>query len=385
MKRDWPRVVVATTEFAPFRGGLATYAEVLARGLASRGIDVEVIAPAYPEAAVMPDLSITRIPLAASRTWLGRRWLMARALFHATIPGPATVVVATTYLYAQAAVLLELLFPNRFRLIVTVCGPELIGFGAWSPRDWFRRWVLRMIGRRAQGVICISRYTLGLARAAGLPEHKCPVVYVGVDANAFRRVDGGTWRRGVLQGGPGPVLLTVGRLERRKGHDTAIRAVADLRRDYPGLRYVIIGVGPEEPRLRALSTSLGIEEHVVWYGRAAPDHLRQAYSACDVFFFPTRQEGQNIEAQGLVIIEAGLCEAPVAVGAHGGAVEIVTHEKTGLLFEPSDPVAAAAAVRRLLMDAEWARGLGRAASREWRMQFSIDAMVEHTLEVFSDD
>ena len=105
------------------------------------------------------------------------------------------MVIATTYLFAQVAALLALVFPGRFRLIVTVCGPELIGFGRWSPRDWWRRAVTRILGRCAHGIICISEYARGLAVGAGLPSHKCHVVFVGVSLETFRPADGSAWRQ----------------------------------------------------------------------------------------------------------------------------------------------------------------------------------------------
>ncbi|TMB98522.1 MAG: glycosyltransferase family 4 protein [Chloroflexi bacterium] len=383
------QVVVATTEFAPFRGGLASYSELLARGLATRGVGVEVLAPQYPDApnadAIGP-VPVRRFSLRSARFFLRRRWILTLALWRATRSRTERpVVIATTYLFAQVAALLTLGFPRRFRLIVTVCGPELIGFGLWSPRDWWRRAVMQLLGWRASAIICISQYTRGLALRAGLPPCKCHVVFVGVSLETFRRGDGSAWRRRALGTAEGPLLLTVGRLERRKGHDVALQAVAMLREEFPGLRYVIIGVGPEEGRLRDLARGLRIEEHVLWYGRAEQAELRQAYSAADVFLFPTRQEGRSVEAQGLVIIEAGLCGAAVAVGRHGGAVEIVTHERTGLLFDPEDAAAAATAVGRLLRDPALRRRLGQSAETEWRSRFGVDTMVAETIRVFRSD
>ena len=384
-------VVVATTEFAPFRGGLASYSELLARGLAAQGVEVLVLAPRYrdgPNPDAIGPSPVQRFALKPAGSFLSRRWILARALWRATRPraaGERPVVIATTYLFAQVAALLTLWSPRRFRLIVTVCGPELIGFGPWSPREWWRRGVLRLLGRRAHGIICISQYTKALAVQAGVPSGRCHVVFVGVSPEAFYRDDGTSWRRRVLGRAEGPLLLTVGRLERRKGHDTALRAVATLRQEFSGLRYVIIGVGPEEGRLRDLARELHLEELVVWYGRADQAELRQAYSAADLFFFPTRQEGRNVEAQGIVIIEAGLCGAAVAVGRHGGATEIVEHERTGLLFDPEDAAAAAAAVRRLLLDPALRQTLGRSAATEWRSRFGVDTMVADTIKVITSD
>jgi len=79
-----------------------------------------------------------------------------------------------------------------------------------------------------------------------------------------------------------------------------------------------------------------------------------------------------------VVIEAGLCGAPVVVGRHGGVVEIVTHELTGLLIDPRSPEEAAKAVDRLLSDRSFRDRMVAAAQEEWSRRFSVGAMVRGT-------
>jgi len=373
--------VVATTEFSPFRGGLASYSESIALGLRAAGYVVRVLAPSYDgsSGASSVEEMVGRFALPPRTRPLGRRWRLARALVEATQDSQDVVVLATTYLFAQVCALVLVLRPRSFRLVVTVCGPELIRHSLWSPREWWRRLIWTLLNRLSDRIICISQFSRRLARSAGIPDEKIRVVYVGVDTDYFKPApDADAWRTSVLAGSRGPLLLTTGRLDRRKGHDVALEAVDLLRAQYPDLRYAIIGHGEEEATLRSKVQRLGLESQVIFLGRVSRDDLRRAYSAADVFLLPTRQEGNWVEAQGLVVIEAGLCGVPVVVGRHGGVLEIVTDERTGLLIDPRSPREAAQAVGRLLGDSSLRERLVAAAKREWSSRFAISEMVRGT-------
>lgn len=244
--------------------------------------------------------------------------------------------------------------------------------------------MIGLVGKLSHRIICISEFSHGLAIDAGISRDKLRVVYVGVDTHYFRRtVTAVRWRKKTV-GDNDPLVLTTGRLDRRKGHDVAIQAIAILRERYPDIRYLIAGTGEEDERLRAIVKSFGLQAHVVFGGRLSREDLRSAYSAADIFLFPTRQEGNWVEAQGLVVIEAGLCGLPVVAGRHGGVLEIVSHERTGLLIDPYDAAAAAAAVTRLLEDDQLRNRIVSSASEEWSQRFSIDAMVQGTLRAVAN-
>jgi phosphatidyl-myo-inositol dimannoside synthase len=382
-------VVVATTEFSPFRGGLASYSESIAAGLGAAGHMVQVLAPAYSrtiggDSAV--EHIVKRFLFLPRRAPLRRRWSLARAVMNATGGSKDVVVLATTYLSAQVCALVLAVQPRRFRLVTTVCGPELIGYPIWSPREWWRRVIWALLKRSSHRVICISEFSRRLALEAGIRDEKLRVIYVGVDVDYFKPApDADAWRQKTLGHSKGPLVLTTGRLDRRKGHDIALEAIDLLRKKYPELLYVIVGNGEEEQRLRAIVRRLGLDPHVMFAGRVSRDDLRRAYSAADVFLLPTRQEGNWVEAQGLVVIEAGLCGAPAVVGRHGGVLEIVTHERTGLLVDPRSPKEAAEAIDRLLTNPSLKKQLVATAREEWSSRFSVAAMVRSTETVIWDE
>lgn len=151
-------------------------------------------------------------------------------------------------------------------------------------------------------------------------------------------------------------LLYVGRIDPRKGIDTAIAALAEL----PGASLRVIGWGDreEEARLRGLAEGLPVE----FAGRVAREDLPAEYSAADATVFPVTW----FEPWGLVPLESMAVGRPVLATGTGGSGDYLRDEDNALLFAPGDAGALAAAVRRLAEDAGLrerlrARGLRTAA------------------------
>jgi glycosyltransferase involved in cell wall biosynthesis len=150
---------------------------------------------------------------------------------------------------------------------------------------------------------------------------------------------------------PGPVtswrwrLLYVGRIDRRKGIDTAVEAVARL----PGeARLTVVGEGEaaELEALREEARAAGVAGRVEFAGARPREELPALYAAHDAILFPVRWD----EPWGLVPLEAMGIGRPVVATGQGGSAEYLRHEENALLFEAGDPDALAAAVTRLARD-----------------------------------
>jgi phosphatidylinositol alpha-1,6-mannosyltransferase len=162
----------------------------------------------------------------------------------------------------------------------------------------------------------------------------------------------------------GPVVLSVGRLVPRKGFDAAINSLAALRRDFPQVRYVVIGDGPERQRLADLAHERGVGEQVLLLGRADDAMKWAAYECCDLFVMPNRSlDGTDWEGFGIVFAEAARAGRAVVAGRNGGVADAVIDGETGLLVDADDPAALAAAIRRLLEHPEERRRMGAAAAQ----------------------
>jgi phosphatidylinositol alpha-1,6-mannosyltransferase len=236
--------------------------------------------------------------------------------------------------------------------------------------------VMRRVHRGASALIANSANTRRLLESCGVPGAKIHIVYPGVDAERFTPGVDGRELRARLAPGADVMLLSVGRLQRRKGHDTAISAVASLKAQYPRLRYVIVGDGEERARLEGLVRSLGVDGQVVFAGEVSVDDLPRYYAASDIFLLPNRIEQGDIEGFGIVFLEAAATGRPAIGGNSGGVPEAVADGQTGLLVSGTDVEELAATIRRLAGDAVLRERLGRAGRERVLRSFTWISTAE---------
>ena len=233
-------------------------------------------------------------------------------------------------------------------------------------------WVMTRVYGAAEAVIANSVSTQSLLLCLGLPKERVPVVYPGVDPDRFHPgVDGRDLREALLRGGD-TLLLSVGRLQRRKGHDLVIDAMAALRDVTRGLRYVIVGEGEERGRLERMVSERRLTDLVTFAGAVAEETLPAYFAASDVFVMPNRREGADIEGFGIVFLEAAASGKPTIAGNSGGAPEAIEHERTGLLVGGTDARELADVIARLVRDPANREKLGRAGRARVLHAFTWD-------------
>lgn len=178
------------------------------------------------------------------------------------------------------------------------------------------------------------------------------------------------------------VLLTVARLFPRKGHDVVMKAVAKLRGEFPELRYLIVGTGPEQTRLRNLAKDLGITNVTTIVGHVTEERLPDFYNLCDIFIMPNRREADgDVEGFGIVFLEASASGKPVIGGRSGGTVDAVQHGESGFLVNPEDVDEVAATIRKLLANDELRAEMGAAGLRWARGEFSWETRAQALRQV----
>lgn len=216
-------------------------------------------------------------------------------------------------------------------------------------------------------VIANSRYTASLVEQAGVDRHRIEIVYPGCDVHRFEPADVDAATRRALLGERwnDRVILTVGNLVERKGHDIAMMAMKRVITRVPDACYVIAGDGPHRPTLQKLAGELGIADRVVFAGRVADEQLPLYYRLCDVFLMPSRArvELDDVEGFGIVFLEAGACGKPSIGGRSGGVEDAIADNRTGLLVEPGDPDQVASALESLLLNPDFAKKLGDQARK----------------------
>jgi glycosyltransferase involved in cell wall biosynthesis len=181
-----------------------------------------------------------------------------------------------------------------------------------------------------------------------------------------------------------PLLLSVGRLREKKGFSTLIDACAQLHRAGIELRCRIIGYGPEQASLRAQIERLGLQDIVELPGKLPHEAVIGQYSQATLFALPCRIDSDG-DRDGIpnVLLEALAMQLPVVSTRISGIPEVIEAGISGLLIEPEDPAALAAAIRTILNDAALAMRLGKAGRLKVAQRFSNDNNLKQLRQLLS--
>jgi len=246
-------------------------------------------------------------------------------------------------------------------------------------------WMAHRVLAGASRLIVNSHNTAHVLRAEwNVAEDRISVLHPGVDAGRFAPAPRCALARQRLGWENRRVILTVGRLQRRKGQDMLIRALTTIREQIPDVLYVIVGDGEERGTLHQLVEDLGLHSHVQFRGEPTDDELIECYQQCDVFVLPNREVSGDFEGFGMVLIEAQACGKPVIAGASGGTAETMRLGETGLVVNCAGPDLVADKVAQLLQDDLLRTQMGLAA-RQWVLKhFDWPQLVAQAASTFQE-
>ncbi len=270
--------------------------------------------------------------------------------------------------------------------LVYVNGGDLLRERRKSERSAVKRMSARSIMGNAAGIVATSKWVAQLATDVMIEVgvEKLPPVAaldLGTDPVHFNPSrDTGALRRrwGV---GDAPIMLTVARLVPHKGQDMGIRALAMLAHDFPQLRYIMVGEGHDEQRLRALARELGVADKIGFVGAMRDDELPEAYATSTIYLGASRVDRDiNVEGFGISFLEAGASGIPSVAGDSGGVRSAVRDGETGIVVPPTDVDAIADAIRALLVNSERRKQMGRAARHAVETHYNWDRVARDTRE-----
>ena len=321
------KIHVWVPEYASATGGIQTFSRFVV--LALRDIyptaDIAVFSKndtSFPEEG--KDGSTTFVPLG----WWGpkaRTVAFAAEIFRQGVLHRPDLIVTTHVNFSPVAHSLRRLF----RIPYLAVGH---GIDVWEIKSR----PLRAALRTADCLVAVSEFTRSrMSTVLGLPPERIRIIPDTFDPEAFEPSPKPRFllkRFGLRM--DQPVILTIARLasaERYKGYDQVLSAIPAIRRQFPDVRYILGGRGPDRGRVESLIAELDVAENVILAGYVAEHELCEFYNLCDVFAMPSKGEGF-----GIVFLEAMACGKPVIAGNKDGSVDAVLSGRIGALIDPDD-------------------------------------------------
>lgn len=264
-------------------------------------------------------------------------------------------------------------------VVIYAHGEELTGWGKGSKYK-----TMRFVLRHADKLIANSNFTRDTLVGMGVTPSRIVIIHPGVDTERFRPGLPCQDLRDRLDLRPGTrLLLSVGRLQRRKGFDRVIESMPRLLQDGYDLHYAIVGIGDDRGYLEELAGKLGVQSRVSLLGHVPIDDLPRWYNASDLFVMVNREIDGDTEGFGMVFLEAAACARPCIAGIAGGTGSAVIENETGFRVDGRDPEQIAAAIARLLGDRALSLRVGSRAEKRVREELTWKHVAERTERVWA--
>ena len=375
------KILFLTLEYPPQNGGVASYYFGVVSELKRRGHEVEVVRGG--------DLL----------GWLWPRWMKGYFTVRKLIKKEKTDFLFVGHVLPLGTV--AYLLRRRVPYVVFTHGMDVL----IAQKSWRKRWLLKKILAHAKLVVANSEFTKQqIDKLESIVVYPCPSIVVDAkheEVEVLRRKLGLSGKK---------VLLTLGRVVERKGHDMVLHALPEILEHVPNAVYVVAGDGPDLERLQKMvaespppqsspiegegqygdSTPLvggarggGLQSYVRFVGTVSDEDRARYFSLCDLLVMPSRQIGPDVEGFGIVYLEAALFEKPSIGGRSGGVPEAILDGKTGALVDPADAGALARVAVQLLRDDGLRDELGKNARARVLQEFTWEKQVEKLVTKFS--
>jgi phosphatidyl-myo-inositol dimannoside synthase len=384
-----PRTLVLTERYLPEIGGsFVWFANVYRRYPPG---SVCILTRSYPGAegvdANFPGIETIRLKL-ERYSWLRPESLMvllklvSRGLW--TIRRHAVEIVHAGKLLPEGFVARLLWKATGVPYVVYAHGEEIALLG--DNPEYARHYpTLRAVYRDAAAVIANSDFTTERLTHFGANPSKIVRISPGVDCSLFSPAEKDPVLVERLGLADKLVLLTVGRLQRRKGHDNVLRALRQVLQQVPNLVYLIVSDGEERLALEQLAKELNVDQAVRFVGEVPGPDLSRYYNTCDIFILANRTlSNGEFEGFGIVFLEASACGKPVIAGNSGGTADPVRHGWNGLRVDASQPMEIAEAIVGLAKDPARRAVMGSLGRELAESEYEWEQVTERILALSRD-
>lgn len=226
-----------------------------------------------------------------------------------------------------------------------------------------------IVSKGINKIINMSNYSKNVYTSNGIPSEVCITVYDGVDIDKFK--PSASENKEVTIG-------LVGRLERWKGQHVLIEAAELVLKQYPEVKFQLIGDGIYEPELRKMVDEKKLRDNVEFTGGVS--NVQNYINNCSIIVHASIEP----EPFGMVVIEAMALAKPVIATNFGGPLEIIDNEKNGYLIPPSNPKVLAALIIKLIENFELRQQIGQNARKKVISKFEVKKYTRQVEEIYNE-
>ena len=369
------KILIATGIFPPDIGGPATYSKLLLEELPPEGFQVKVL----------PFSTVRHLPsFVRHLVYLFKVLEVGRSqdIIYAQDPVSVGFPVALANIFLGKKFILKVVgdfaweqASARGEISESLDDFNVRG-GRYSYRTKIHRLIQKFVLRAADRVIVPSNYLKKMiGRYLSSAQDKIKIIYNTFDVEEI------TETKEELRlkfGWAGPVVLTAGRLVPWKGIDLLVKILPKLLKDWPSLRLIVVGTGPEEKNLKNIADELRVSGQILFTGALEHDSLVKMIKAADVFALNTNYEGLSH-----VLLESMAIGTPIITTPVGGNVELIKNGETGCLASFNNLLEWQQQIARMIADRSFAEGLASRASYFVGENFGQKKMIAELIKELS--
>jgi len=377
------KIVIFTEDLPPCLGGIAQWANGVARSLVTQGHTVTIYMRKDPlkNSSLHNDESYDLIPM---QDW---KWNQLRSIYIAyytilALLNKPQLLIATAWNIGAFSALISKKFSCKTMIIYH-------GLEVTKNLSAKRRLKLRHCLERADYNIAVSQFTAESIKARFKSIDAIKVIHNGIDTNRFYPGEKPNSLIEKWKLKDKIILMTLARVIERKGHQAVIKVLPHLLESMGNIVYLIAGGFDLNYRkkLEQIVSTNNLAASVIFTGFIPDSEILDYYNLCDVYIMLSRdsQSKGDTEGFGITFLEANACEKPVIGSNIHGIPDAIEHNKSGFLINPDDSKALIEIVEKLLTEPTYAKQIGQQGLERIKAGFTWDHVADKLIELVEDE
>ncbi len=335
------KMLMLSKFFAPQIGGISTYFFKLAIHFHSQDLNIKVLTPisgadnyAFDEKQIFPIIRLREGRIRFIKRFVG----IVQVFFRLIQFKPEVVFLSNWTPYGIFIVLLRKVV--SFKIVCSAHGSEILRLQSHNKKYDFLSYIGIYCLKKIDKIFAVSNYTRQLVVQLGIRPEKVVFIPNGVDINDFGNIGlsrSKLFKKYCLKNIDDKfIILTISHLTKRKGHETVLKAILELKKSHAKIHYLIGGSGPYMQELKFITEKMDLMNSITFLGKIPQNDLPAFYIAADVFVMVSFEETNNadIEGFGIVFFEANACKTPVIGTLSGGIPDAIIDGFNGFLITP---------------------------------------------------